>query len=275
MAVHLPTGMRTAVAVSVDFDTDALRPGTIAGAGPHASSTRRFAVEVGIPRLLTLFRDLDILTTWSTSDHDLIAFPGLVDEVLDDGHEVALHGCNHEAAMPDPKHERELMDIWLRNHDRVVGRAPSGFRAPASTFTDETLGILSESGFAWDSSLDGTEFEPYRPSGDASGVLEIPVSPYLDDWSCIADHRGAFGRWREIFDYAHLRVQDSVYTITVHPQVIGRAHHMAALEDFLRYLRGFGDVWCATLSEIHRAWSDLPEESVHRDGRKVDYPLTR
>ncbi|MEU8632586.1 polysaccharide deacetylase family protein [Amycolatopsis sp. NPDC048633] len=274
MAVHLPTGVRIAVAISVDFDTDALRPGTIAGVGHHASSTRRFAVDVGIPRLLALFRDLDVVTTWPTSDHDLVDFPDVVEDVLDEGHEIALHGCHHEGGVPEPDRERELMGTRLRRHDRVVGRAPSGFRAPEWAFTDATLGILGDTGFAWDSSLAGTEFEPYRPSGHESGVLEIPVSWYLDDWPCVEDHRPVFRRWREIFDYAHLRVQDGVYTLTIRPQVIGRAHHVAALEEFLRYLRGFGDVWCTTLSEIRRVWSEPPGESVHRENRKVDYTST-
>ncbi|MGP4017500.1 hypothetical protein [Saccharopolyspora sp. 5N708] len=139
-------------------------------------------------------------------------------------------------------------------YDRVVGCRAAGFRAPEWAFTEATLEILEETGFAWDSSLMGTEFEPYHPS-DRFGVLEIPVLGYLDDWSCVADHRPGFQWWREIFDYAHQRVPGGVYTLTVHPQVIGRAHHIAAFEEFLRYLRGFGDVWCATFSEIHRACS--------------------
>lgn len=52
----------------------------------------------------------------------------------------------------------------------------------------------------------------------------------------------------------------ALYTVTVHPQTIGRAHHIAAFEDFLTELRSLDGIWWATMSSIFDAYSpdDLP-----------------
>ncbi|MFI5610167.1 hypothetical protein [Amycolatopsis sp. NPDC051903] len=226
-AVKLPAGVRTAVAISVDLDTAAV----------PLPSERGFAVDVGVPRLLALLRELDVVTTWPTSARDLVAHQPAVEAVLDEGHELAVHGF---ASLGD-----------LPAYERVAGRAPAGFRAPERLFTAGTGRMLADAGFSWDSSLAGTEFEPYR----VDGVLEIPASAYADDLACAFDHRPVFRRWRDTFDYAHQRVPAGVYSVTVHPHVIGRAHHIVAFEEFLRYLRGFADVWCATLSQVCHACS--------------------
>ncbi len=133
-------------------------------------------------------------TTWCTPGHTLITFPDSIRSVLDHGHEI-------------------------------VGRRPRGYRSPSWDFSDATLGILEEFEFAWDSSLMGRDFTPYRPRpvvvhreepnefGPPSPVLELPVSWYMDDVPAL-DHvpgllaglmstEGVFARWRDTFDYAY------------------------------------------------------------------------
>jgi peptidoglycan-N-acetylglucosamine deacetylase len=92
------------------------------------------------------------------------------------------------------------------------------------------------------------------------------VSWFIDDFVVVeyipgistgmGDHRPMFQRWRDIFTYAYLKVPAAVYTLTVHPQTIGRAHHIAVFESLLNYIRGMDGIWWATLSEIHDAWTD-------------------
>jgi hypothetical protein len=71
----------------------------------------------------------------------------------------------------------------------------------------------------------------------------------------IGSHTVMFQRWREIFRYAYDRVPGAIYTVTVHPQTIGRAHHIAAFEDFLTELRSLDGIWWATMSSIFDAYS--------------------
>jgi gamma-glutamyltranspeptidase/glutathione hydrolase len=55
-------------------------------------------------------------------------------------------------------------------------------------------------------------------------------------------------------DYARERVPNAVVTITMHPQCIGRAHHMLMLERLLQHMTSFDDVWFASLSDVFDAW---------------------
>lgn len=44
--------------------------------------------------------------------------------------------------------------------------------------------------------------------------------------------------------------------ITVHPQTIGRAHHIMMLERLLEHMAGHDGVWFASLSDIYDTWTD-------------------
>jgi peptidoglycan/xylan/chitin deacetylase (PgdA/CDA1 family) len=279
MSLTLPDGKRMAVAITCDFDAHSPWMGTMGMTSPSVLSRGEFGAEVGVPRLLDLFRRLEITTTWCTPGHDLVTFPDRIEAVLGAGHEMAAHGCYHEDIRSlEADRERELMELQLEQHQQVVGRKPRGYRSPAWDFSDATLGILEDFEFEWDSSLMGREFEPYHPRpvtvayesanqfGPPSRLLEIPVSWYLDDWPAVeyvpgvspqlGSHRVMLQRWQDIFDYAHQRVPNAVYNLTVHPQTIGRAHHIAGFEEFLTSIRALDDVWFCTLSDVFDAWTD-------------------
>ncbi len=278
MPLNLPDGARIAVAITCDFDAHSLWIGAYKMTSLAALSRGEFGAEVGVPRLLALFKQLDIRTTWFTPGHSLVTFPARIDAVLEHGHEIAAHGCYHENLGDlGPGEERRLMEVQLAQHAEVTGRRPRGYRSPSWDFTDETAGLLEEFGFDWDSSLMGREFEPYYPRavttsyltasefGPPSPVLEFPVTWYLDDFPAVeyvpgvaerlGSHREMFARWQEIFDYAYQRVDPALYILTLHPQCIGRAHLVAGLEDFLTALRQRPGLWWASLSEVFETWS--------------------
>ncbi len=279
MPLALPPGKRLAVSIGADFDAHCLWMGTFGVATPTYLSRGEFGAEVGVPRLLELFARHDIRTTWCTPSHTLQTFPEQCAAIVDAGHEIAAHGCYHEQVPKlDPAEERRLLTLQIAEHERLTGRRPTGYRSPAWDFSDATLGLLEEFGFVWDSSLMGRDFQPYHPRpvinvdrergntfGDPSPILEIPVSWFLDDFPALElQPRGGvmgstetlYQRWKDHFDFAHERVPDGVFTLTVHPQTIGRAHAFLMLERFVDYAVGHDDVWFAPLSDIAATWSD-------------------
>lgn len=272
----LPPGRRMAVALTFDFDAHSPWMGTVGRTSPSYLSRGDFGAEQGVPRLLELLGRHDLPATWATPGHDLVTFPHRIEQILAAGHEIAAHGCYHEVVPSlGPDEERRLMEVALGQHERIVGRRPRGYRSPAWDFSETTLDLLEEFGFDWDSSLMGREFELYRPRrvtlnyesanefGPESRIIEIPVSWYLDDWpsveyvagvSALGPHRDMEDRWHTIFQYAHERVPGAVYVLTMHPQTIGRSHHLLVLEGLIERMLEAGDVWFATLSEIADAW---------------------
>lgn len=279
MPLQLPAKKRIAVNIGVDFDAQCAFSGHMPKLSPAILSRGDFDVEVGTPRLLGLFKKYEIPTTWCTPGHTIITYPDSIRRIIDEGHEIAAHGAYHENVPSlGEAEERRLMDVQLEEHERIVGKRPRGYRSPAWDFSDHTLTILEEHGFDWDSSLMGRDFEPYRPCnvtvhreepnefGPPSSVLELPVSWFMDDFPAL-DHvpgvlaglmstDSVFARWRDNFDYCYDNVPGGVVIHTVHGLVSGRAHVNMTLERFIKHMVDKGDVWFATLSEIHDAWTD-------------------
>ena len=282
MPLSLPPGKRLAVSIGADFDAHCLWMGTFGLSSPSYLSRGEFGAEVGVPRLLRLFEQHDLRTTWCTPSHTLQTFPRQCAQIVEAGHEIAAHGCYHEQVPKlDPDEERRLMALQLTEHERLVGRRPRGYRSPAWDFSDATLGLLEEFGFVWDSSLMGRDFEVYRPRpvvtvdrergnafGPPSRIIEIPVSWFLDDFPALDNlpRGGGLGstdsllaRWKDHFDFAYQRVPGGVFALTVHPQTIARAHAFLMFERFLDHVLSHEGVWAVPLSDIADAWREPPD----------------
>ncbi|MEH3135823.1 MAG: polysaccharide deacetylase [Mycolicibacterium neoaurum] len=279
MPLNLPAGMRLAVNIGADFDADSVWMGTFGKSSPSYLSRGEFCAEVGVPRVLALLEKYSIRGTWCTPAHSMQTYPRRFASIVEAGHEIAAHGCFHEA-VPTLDHdtERRLMERTLQEHEKYVGKRPRGYRSPAWDFTEHTLGLLEEYGFEWDSSLMGRDFEPYHPRpvtvgyedgsvfGDPSPILELPVSWYLDDFPAVEYIPGInqglgstetiYQRWKDHFDYAYQNIEGGVMAITVHPQTIARAHHIIMFERLLDYMSGHDGVWFTSLSDIYDTWTD-------------------
>jgi peptidoglycan/xylan/chitin deacetylase (PgdA/CDA1 family) len=275
----LPAGKRLAVSIGSDFDAQSVWMGTFGSTSQSLLSRGEFGAVVGVPRLLETFERYGVRTTWCTPTHTMQTFPAQVAAILDHGHEIAAHGVYHEAVTKlEPSEERRLMELQVQLHEKLVGRRPRGYRSPAWDVSEVTFDLLEEHGFDWDSSLMGRDFEVYRPRlvsgvdreagntfGPERAVLEIPVSWYLDDFPPLENLPRSVGmqstdvvlrRWIDQFDFAYERCPAGVLALTVHPQTIGRAHHLLMLEKFLDHVMAHDGVWAATLSDIADCWAD-------------------
>lgn len=279
MPLALPEGKRLAVSVAADFDAHSVWMGSFGTTSPVYLSRGEFGAEIGVPRLLETFQRFDIRTTWCVPTHTFQTFPDQTRAILEDGHEIAAHGVYHEYIPKlEADEERRLMELQIRQHEQFLGKRPTGYRSPAWDFSETTLQLLEEFEFTWDSSLMGRDFEPYRPRpvirqsreegnlfGPPSSVLEIPVSWYLDDFPPLENLPRSVGmastdevlkRWTDLFDFAYERVPGGVYALTVHPQTIGRGHHLLMFERFLAHASQHSDIWFAPLSDIAACWQD-------------------
>ena len=91
---------RVQVALSVDFDAIS----GLLGTGKDAANNKAdysqgfFAGNVGVTRLLKLFRKHDIAekVTWFIPGHSMETFPEATNAIKESGCEIALHGYSHE-----------------------------------------------------------------------------------------------------------------------------------------------------------------------------------
>ncbi|MFI5427621.1 polysaccharide deacetylase family protein [Aeromicrobium sp. UC242_57] len=232
-----------------------------------------------MPRLLGLFERYGVTGTWCTPVHSMATFPEAFNSILEAGQEIAAHGCFHESVPSlDKDEEARLMEETIEGHLKHVGVRPRGYRSPAWDFTEHTLELLEKTGFEWDSSLMGRDFQPYHPRpvdvrweeasvfGPPSPILEFPVSWYLDDFPAgeyipgvnpgLGSSEVMFQRFKDHFDYAYAYEDNPVLAITVHPQTIARAHHILGMDELLEHMASHDGVWFASLSDIYDTWTD-------------------
>lgn len=95
-------------------------------------------------------------------------YPGMLQRILDAGHEVGWHTHSHEVV-----ENAEVLRRQLEQSEKVFARYPiRGFQAPSVTFGREGYRVLKDYGFLYSSSVYGNTAMLY----DFDGVYEIPVS---------------------------------------------------------------------------------------------------
>lgn len=284
--LRLPEGKRVAVNIGCDFDAASVWLGTYKLFSPAYMSRGEFGAAVGTPRLLRLFEKYDIQTSWCIPGHTIDTYTDICKEVVAKGHEICHHGYAHENVTElTYDEEKTVMEKGLEALQRI-GVTPRGYRSPAWDFSENTLSILEEYGFNYDSSLMGNDFYPYwiRPVkvnadkgnvyGPPSKVLEIPVSWYLDDFPtqefvgdqgedglrCVHE---VFERWKSTYDYA-CKLDGACFILTLHPQTSGRAHFIKELERFIQYMESTG-AWFTTLGNIYHS-TENTRDFIRVDG---------
>lgn len=273
-----PAGGGRRLSICLSFDVDATSV-WIAGTGnPAAISRGEFAL-VAVPRILGLLQRQGIPATFFVPGHTALAYPDLVRQIRDDGHEIAHHGWVHEnPADFDRDGELAVFERGLEALDRVAGTRPVGYRAPSSELSSSSMSILLDQGMLYDSSCGGSDFSAYyqrvgdgiSPTepyvfGTTVDLVELPFSWILDDFPHMefspgwSSEQGAPSAvleiWEGELDYAYEHVPGGVYDLCMHPQVIGRGHRLLMLERLIASMRRPG-VAFETMAAYARRWRE-------------------
>jgi len=113
--------------------------------------------ESALPRFLDLFDAYGVKATLFTVGRDLLFAPRvrLLQEAVKRGHEIANHTMNHAEGfsfLSRQQKEKEIADADAAIRD-TLGVIPRGFRTPSNDVDSDTLKILQENGYLYDSSL--------------------------------------------------------------------------------------------------------------------------
>jgi peptidoglycan/xylan/chitin deacetylase (PgdA/CDA1 family) len=258
-----PNGMRCAVAFTFDMDAETLLHVNFRESAPDRvalSSMLRYGPEIAVPRILDLFGRHGLTQTFFVPGWCIETYPSTVERILNAGHEIGHHGYLHKR--PNLQSRDEEQDSLARGIEAIVkisGRRPVGYRAPAYAFSKNTLSLLQEEGFTYDSSLFGGDI-PYLICDNAGDLVELPTELALDDWTqyvCL----GEFGymlpiaspvRAMEVFraEFDAAWRHGGLWNAVWHPFVSGRLARSDAIADLIDYMAGKGGVWFASLQEI-------------------------
>lgn len=233
---------------------------------------------VAVPRILNTLSYRNIKSTWFVPGHTAETYPDVCKKIIDEGHEIALHGYMHENVVDLSKDEE--WEMFQQSYDilkNLIGTFPKGFRAPAWDLTPNTVGFLENLDLTYDSSLMSQDYSVFYcrkgdvvrdnaalTFGEPSNIVEVPVSWSLDDYPHFEYLRmpnvimpglrkvdDVFKNWTDDITYMLRDFEDGVTTATLHPQVIGRGHRMLGLERWLDQLISMGIQFARVDNVVH------------------------
>jgi peptidoglycan/xylan/chitin deacetylase (PgdA/CDA1 family) len=267
------------VCLSFDFDAMSLWLGTFKMTTPTAMSRGEFGARVGVPRILDTLDRHDIKATFYIPGHTVDTYPRLAKEIAERGHEIGHHGYLHESPVfLDEAQERRVLDRGLESIERATGARPLGYRSPAWDLSDNSMRLLLEYGFEYDSSMMAQDFEPYwcrvgdvaqtesaYEFGDEVELVEFPVSWTLDDFPQmefvlnpvlpgLSEPDKSKRMWIGDLDWMAKNVPGGIFGMTFHPQVIGRGARMQILEDMITHAKQLEGVRFARVCDAVRTW---------------------
>ena len=274
-------------AYGVDFDAVAGWLGSYGGENsPLDISRGMFAGEIGVPRLLDLFREFGIRTTWFVPGHSIETFPDQSAAIVGAGHEVGLHGYSHENPIAmTPDQEASVLDRCIELLEGLTGERPAGYVAPWWEFSAVTADLLLARGIEYDHSLMHDDFHPYyvrtgdtwtkidysKPARDwmkplvrgrETDLVEIPASWHLDDMvplmfmKTVPNSQGFESPrvveeiWRDAFDWVYRKHDYAIFPMTIHPDVSGRPQVLSMHERLFEHMRSKPGVRFVTMREI-------------------------
>ena len=281
-----PVGPHLAVTFDVDGPSNWI--GTLGSTLPSVVSRGEFE-PIGIRRVLRLLDEFLVPATFFIPGSTALLYPRLVEAMVTRGDEIGHHGWVHEnpSRLTDAK-EREVLERGLEALDKVAHVKPPGYRSPGWDNSPRTADLLVEHGFEYDSSMFGSDFEPYWcRTGDVVSadegfqygrplpLVEMPVSWHLDDFpqfepvtlaglsmTGLRTPATPFEIWCSELDYLCDRVKSGVMIITLHPQVMGRGHRMTMLQRFFEYVASKGNVRYTRCGQYARQWREGREPSL-------------
>ncbi|OGM43703.1 polysaccharide deacetylase family protein [Aspergillus bombycis] len=283
--VSQPKRNKIRIAISIDLDAVSGWLGT----GQHPDniladySSGFFAAKVGVPRLLRMLKKLDLADrcTWFIPGHSAESFPEEVQQVIESGCEIGLHGYAHEGAYQlTVEQERDVLTRCIDIATKLTGKKPVGYRAPLYQLRESTLDLLEEYGFEYGENASLTDhdchpfFAPKRPplqpinfslpastwmhpipptTEDRRPLVCVPCNWYMEDMTPMqylphthnshgyTDVRVVENLWRDRFLWIRENEDEPIFPVLMHPDTSGMAHVIGMLERLLTWLKGWGD----------------------------------
>ena len=157
-------------------------------------------------RVIDILDKFNITGTFFVVADVIEHYPGLVESIVDQGHEIACHGLHHtckinpktKIAMIDVEEFKAMTSLSRKLLEKVYKKPIIGYRAPNALIAGWMIDALEEMGFKYDSSvnvnsffnkaadpLNGVSSFPYYPQkhslsiGERRGIIEFPWA-YMD-----------------------------------------------------------------------------------------------
>jgi|TARA_B110000263_G_scaffold249974_1_gene269610 peptidoglycan/xylan/chitin deacetylase (PgdA/CDA1 family) len=246
-------------------------------------SMGRYGPHVAIPRILDTYKRFGLKQSFFVPGWCLENYPGVIDLILKDGHEIGHHGYIHEDPIKTLGQQREWFERTLDAHRRICGVLPRGYRAPVYNITNEVVDLMIEHGMRYDSSMMADDI-PYALKTAKGSLYEMPVHWGTDDWPPFAHYdeigymmpvkspsEGLSGFWEE-FEAQY--EAGGFFMMILHPFLTGRLARWKQVETWIAKTMKDRKVWFATLDEIADHMDELIKNDIWQPSiEKLPYYL--
>ena len=255
-----PGGARVAVLLSYDVDNETIQGLRTGNINIGQLSQGQYGSRVALPRIVKLMDEQEIPATFFFPAWSLKLAPEQAGIIQQSGrHEIGVHGWIHELNTSlDGATESRLLAQAVDQIEAITGNRPVGYRAPSWNHSPNTLQIVRDMGFLYESSLMHDD-RPYEllQDGEPTGVVELPVEWILDDAPLLnplgtryMNPRDVMQVWMDEFDKAW--EEGTMFLLTMHPHVIGHRSRLVALEGLIEHIKSKDQVWFATHEQAAR-----------------------
>jgi peptidoglycan/xylan/chitin deacetylase (PgdA/CDA1 family) len=258
-----PNGARVAVALTFNINNSAnqIARGDTAVV---AMTGGEFGAVQGLARVHEVLDAHDVPATFFVSGVADLVDPQMIPEIVKRRrHEIGVLGWSDEnvVAINDAAEEARLLTRAIDRLGASAGRKLAGARGPSGAISLHTMPLLKKAGILYDSTLQAMD-RPYEVllKGQPSGIVELPVSAYINDYRFLTSGRTGpgllpspeliFETFRDEFDVAY--EEGTLLVVTLHPHVVGMRSRIIHLDSLIRYMKGKPGVWFATGEQIAR-----------------------
>ena len=249
--------------------------GTPAFDNRHQSveSAFEYGSRVGVWRVLDAFKEYNYPITTFVCAAAALRTPHIIEQVLEDGHEIASHGLRWITYQDmyretERKHIQQATDIFKN----MLGFQPMGWYTGRDSINTREL-VVEQGGYTYDCDSYADEL-PYwlnvKTQQDGNIIrkpqLVIPYSLETNDmrFATSPGYTNAepfFQYLKDSFDtlYAEGQINEGaqvpkILSIGLHSRMIGRAGRIVALKNFLKYISDKKDVWVCRRDDIAKHW---------------------
>lgn len=223
---------------------------------------REYGNRTGIFRVLDVLDRYQIRAGVAVNAMAAERYPFLMEQFKKRNYEIIGHGVSANRMISSKMSEAEEkaeIATSIAAIEKATGTAPKGWLGQEFGESQRTPKLLADAGL--DYVLDWpNDDQPYPMHvGDGRKFVSMPNQPEWDDVQQLWLRRINTTRYPDLvgdaFELLH-QEGGQVFNLSIHPWLMGMAHRIKYLDEALRRVERFGNVWQATPGEVARHYRE-------------------
>lgn len=220
-------------------------------------SWRDYGNRVGIWRLHSMCKELNIPVTLLVNSSIYSYAPSILDLFMDLPGEIAAHGYTNSESQSEWAYDKEFqfIDRVTNFHKEYDKKPPKGWLSPWVSETGNTSDILKKIGYEYTLNWCHDD-QPTLLSTTHGPLVSVPYPQELNDIPAVLIRGASATEFKEmIIDHFNELVEfggnfSTVMGIALHPYIMGQPHRLHQLRQAIDYIYNSGLVWKTTPGAI-------------------------